>query len=81
MKYVEFTVFISRVSHEAYKGTSKADLPLHIKIDKCLGPLLEFRDLTAMFRVPDAEDADESGSGTGDDDELDESAEDEQDEK
>jgi len=81
MKYVEFTVFIARVSHEAYKASKNEDWPLHIKVDKCLVPLLDYLDLKKMFNVPDAESDHSDGSGSGDDDDDDESGEAEQDDR
>ena len=41
MKLVEFLVFIARLAHEIFHGTKHDDKPLHIKVDRILGPLLE----------------------------------------
>ena len=50
MSYVEFIVFIARVSHESYKGSKNEDkLMLHQKIDNCLGPLLSFIGAEKQF--------------------------------
>lgn len=40
MKYVEFIVFIARVSFEVFKKTRHENLALHYKIDKVLRPML-----------------------------------------
>jgi len=39
MNFVEFLVFIARISHEAHKEWG--DRGLHFKIDSCLVPLLD----------------------------------------
>ena len=65
MKYVEFLVFIARVSHEVYIKTKQEHLGLHLKIDAVLGKLLESQYLTKTFtfKAEDGEgSADEAGS-------------------
>jgi len=40
IRYVEFIIFIGRLAHELYLGSKEEELPLHIKIDRILNPLL-----------------------------------------
>ena len=64
MRYIEFLVFIARVSHEVYKGTKQEHkLALHQKIDACLGPLLGTADCNKMFSFKQDQESDEDESG------------------
>ena len=41
MNFVEFLVFIARISHEVHKDTDQGGRRLHFKIDSTLVPLLD----------------------------------------
>lgn len=49
MKYVEFLEFLGRISHEFFKESIDEELPLHLKIDKILGPLFKGFNLPKLF--------------------------------
>ena len=70
MKYVEFLVFIARISHEVYKGTKQESQLLHLKIDKCLTPLLGYVQLEKQFSFKAEEE--EGGDLEGSDEDGDE---------
>ena len=69
MKYVEFLVFICRVSHEIYIGTKQEDIGLHLKIDAVLDPLLSQIGMKKQFTFKVEEE--EKGSNSSDDDDID----------
>jgi len=53
MKYVEFLVFISRVSHEIYKTHAKHYWGCHLKIDRVLDAILGTQYMTKMWGFKD----------------------------
>ena len=53
MKYVEFLVFISRVSHEIYKTHAKHYWGCHLKIDRILDAILATQNMTKMWGFKD----------------------------
>jgi hypothetical protein len=63
MKYVEFLVFISRVSHEVYMKTKQEHQGLHTKIDNVLTKLLETAFLTKTFTFKAADEVESDGQG------------------
>ena len=74
MKYIEFTVFIARVSHEVYEKTKqKHKLGLHQKVEACLGPLLKSADLPQLFSFAGEDSSDE---GLSDDESMEASGDD-----
>jgi len=66
MKYVEFIVFIARLSYEIYKGTKQEGIGLHLKSDKVLPPLLDTVNAAIVFSFKE-DDADEESSDSGSD--------------
>ena len=64
MKYVEFIVFIARISFEIFQGTKNESLLLHLKIDKILGPLLGIPPLylAKLFTFKEELEEDEESS-------------------
>ena len=67
MKYVEFLVFIARVSHEVYLKGKEEHIGLHLKIDNVLGKLLETQFIQKAFTFKVEEENSDEG---GDDDEM-----------
>lgn len=63
MKYVEFLVFISRVSHEIYKTHAKHYWGCHLKIDRVLDAILGTQYMTKMWGFKD-EFEEEEGSAS-----------------
>mmetsp|Transcript_25236 Transcript_25236/g.39053 ORF Transcript_25236/g.39053 Transcript_25236/m.39053 type:complete len:270 (-) Transcript_25236:87-896(-) len=73
MKYVEFLVFIARISHEVFKGTKKEKKGLHLKIDKLLEPLLDTVYTSRIFSFKEeSEDEEEEVEDDDDDDDEEE---------
>jgi len=65
MKYVEFIVFIARLSFEVYKGSKQETIGLHLKCDKVLPPLLDTVNVAIIFSFKE-DDADEESSDGSD---------------
>ena len=66
MKFIEFTVFIARVSFEVYRNTKQHHrLFLHKKVDLCLGPLLKSYDIPQTFSFAVESDGDTSDDSIG----------------
>lgn len=64
MKYVEFQIFVCRISSELYQGTKQEEMGLHHKIDIVLEALLGIYNLKKLFtfQKKNAEHGSSSGS-------------------
>ena len=49
MSYVEFIVFVARVSYESFRGSQGEGDGLHLKIEKCLKSMLATVELEPTF--------------------------------
>ena len=55
MRYVEFLVFISRISFEVYQEHKNHGWRLHLKIDKVLTAILESHYIPKLFSFAETE--------------------------